>query len=88
MMLWSMLFLKRDYLAIMPQYFSYPGLIFLVYAYLSYLKISTRRILWTVLILASLPEFMIEASSAQTNLIIGFLLFCSFYLFFYGCKRK
>ena len=88
LMLWSMLFLKRDYLSILPQYLSYLGLIFLVYAYLNYLKVSTRRILWTVLILASLPEFIIEASSTQTNLIIGFLLFCSFYLFFYGVKEN
>lgn len=87
-MLWSMLFLKRDYLAILPQYLAYLGIIFLVYCYLKYLKISTKRILWTILILASLPEFIIEASSAQTNLIVGFLLFCSFYLFFYGVKEN
>ena len=88
LILWSMLFFKRDFLAIMPQYLSYLGIIFLVYAYLDYLKISKKRIMWSILILASFPEFIVEASSTQTNLIVGFLLFCSFYLYFYGVKEK
>ncbi|MCK7502911.1 MAG: glycosyltransferase family 39 protein [Desulfobacterales bacterium] len=86
--MWSMVFLKKDYLASMLQYLSYIGCIFLLYAFLAYLKISTRRILWSVFILACLPAAIIEAASSQMDLIVAFLLFASFFLFIYGLKEN
>jgi hypothetical protein len=88
LILWSMIFLKGDYLAQMPEYLSYIGCLFVLFNFLSYLKISTRRILWTIFILASLPAVIIESMSCQTNLIIAFLLMCSFYLFIFGIKEN
>ena len=88
LMLWQMVFLKRDYLAILNQYLAYWGCILVLFSYLSYLKISMRRILWTIFIVASLPAVILESSSAQVDLIIAFLLFSSLYLFVYGIKEK
>ncbi|MDD3014852.1 MAG: hypothetical protein PHC34_14210, partial [Candidatus Gastranaerophilales bacterium] len=88
LILWSMVFLKRDYLAQMPEYLSYIGCLFILFSFLSYLKISTRRILWTVFILASFPAVIIESMSCQTNLIIALLLMSSLYLFIYGVKEN
>ena len=88
MNLWPMIFLKRDYLAVMNEYFAYWGCLFVLFAFLKYLKFSTKRILWAIFILASLPAVILESSSAQTNLIMGFLLFCSLYLFVFGTREK
>jgi hypothetical protein len=87
-MLWSMVFLRRDYFSILPQYFAYLGCIFILFSYLSYLKISMTRILWAVFILASLPVVILESTSAQNNLIVAFFLFVSFYLFVYGVREN
>jgi len=88
LILWSMVFLKRDYLAQMPEYLSYIGCLFVLFSFLSYLKISTRRTLWTIFILASLPAVILESMSCQTNLIIAFLLISSLYLFIYGVRES
>jgi hypothetical protein len=83
-----MVFLRRDFLAVLPEYLSYWGCILVLFSFLSYLKISTRRILWSIFILASLPAVIIESASTQTNLIVGFLLFSSLYLFIYGVREQ
>jgi hypothetical protein len=87
LILWPMIFLKRDYMAIFPEFLSYLGCIGLIWLYLSYFKVSVRRILWAILIFGSLPAVILEASSVQTNLLVAFLLFCSFYLYIYGIKE-
>jgi hypothetical protein len=88
LILWSMVFLKRDYLAQMPEYLSYIGCLIILFGFMSYIKISTRRILWAIFILASLPSIILESMSSQTNLIIAFLLLSSLYLFIYGVKER
>ncbi|OGI31282.1 MAG: hypothetical protein A2287_05480 [Candidatus Melainabacteria bacterium RIFOXYA12_FULL_32_12] len=88
LILWSMVFLKRDYLSIFPQYLAYLGCIFTIFTYLRYLKVSTRRILWTIFILASFPAVILESTSAQTNLLVAFFLLVSLYLFIYGVKEN
>lgn len=88
LILWSMVFLKSDYLAQIPEYLSYIGCLFILFSFLSYLKISTRRILWTIFILASFPAVILESMSCQTNLIIAFLLMSSLYLFIFGVKEN
>ena len=87
-LLWSMVFLKRDYLAIFPAFLSYFACLGLVSVFLKNLNISVKRILWTVLILGSLPIMITEASSAQSDMFIGFLLFSSFYLFYFSLKNQ
>lgn len=86
MMLWSMVFVKRDYFTIFPAFLSYFGCLGVIGAYLNTLKISPERILWVLLIVASLPIMILEASSCQSDLFVGFLLFSSFYLFYVGLK--
>ena len=88
MILWPMVFLKKDYLAVMNEYLAYWGCLFVLFSFLKYLKFSTKRILWTVLILASLPALILESTSTQTNLIVAFLFLCSLYLFVFGTKKK
>ena len=88
LILWSMVFFKRDYLAQVPQYLAYIGSLFLIFSYLKLLKISAQRIVWTLILFASLPAVIIESSSTQNNLFAGFLLLCSFYLFVFGLKEK
>jgi len=88
LILWSMVFLKRDYLAQLPQYLAYLGCIYIMFSYLSYLKISIQRILWTIFIFASLPAVILESMSCQTDLLIAFFLFSSFYLFIFGVKEN
>lgn len=88
LILWSMIFLKRDIFAALVQYWAYLGCIFMAFTYLRYFKFSIKRILWTIFILASLPAFIVEASSTQTNILVAFFLFCSFYLFVYGIREN
>ncbi|MCK7516036.1 MAG: glycosyltransferase family 39 protein [Desulfobacterales bacterium] len=57
-------------------------------AFYHILKSQRARILWSIFILASLLMLILESSSAQTNLIMGFLLLSSFYLFVFGVKEN
>ncbi len=88
MILWSWTFLKRDSLALFPSFLSYFGCLGLVFGYLKYFNISTRRILWVLLIIVSLPIFLLEATSAQSDLFMGFLLLASLYLLVYSIREK
>jgi len=88
LIMWPMAFLKRDFLAPIVQYLAGIGVLGVLYFCLRYLKVTIRRSLWTVLIFASLPAFIVEMSSTQTNLLLGFFLICSFYLFMRGVKEN
>ena len=88
MMLWSIIFLKDDLLAQFNQYLAYAGSLFLTFTFLRYLKFSTRRTLWVIFILASLPAVILESCSTQTDIVIAFLLLCSLYLFIYGAREE
>ena len=87
MILWSMIFVKRDYLALFPAFFSYLGSLTLIGVFLNSLNFSAKRILWVLLIVGSLPILILESSSMQNDLFMGFLLFTSFYLFFIAVKE-
>lgn len=87
-LLWPYVFLKSDYLALFPAFLSYFGCLGVVGVFLRDLKISYKRILWVLLILGSLPILLIESTSTQSDLFIGFLLFTSFYLFYYSVKNN
>lgn len=85
---WPMIFIKRDYMAGLSQYFAYLGNLFVLFSLLSYLKFSYRRILWAVFILASLPAIILQSSSTQNDTVLAFFLFSSLYLFLYGIREK
>ncbi|EKE03565.1 MAG: hypothetical protein ACD_20C00183G0003 [uncultured bacterium] len=88
LIMWPMIFIKRDYLAALNEYIAYWGCILVLFTFLRYLKFSVKRILWAIFILASLPAIIIESTSTQTNLIVAFFLLCSLYLFVYGAREK
>ena len=44
--------------------------------------------MWAVFVFASLPEIILQSSSTQNDLVLGFFLFASLYLFIYGVREK
>ncbi len=87
-LLWILMFIKKDFLLGLVQYLSYFACLFSIYSFLSYLKLSAGRILWALLIFASLPGIVVQASGTQNHLTPGFLLAASLYLFIYGIFEK
>jgi len=79
-----MMFLRKEIFLQVSQYLAGFAGIFVIYNFLSYLKFSTRRILWTIFVFASLPAIIILFSSTQDHLVLAFFLFASLYLFIYG----
>lgn len=86
--LWPLVFIKKDFLAGMVQFISFLGSLWVLSGFLTYIKISKKRILWAVFIFASLPEIILQSSSTQNDLVLGFFLFASLYLFIYGVREK
>ncbi len=84
LLMWIMLFIKKDFFLGLVEYGAYLASIFTIYNFLSYLKISMSRNLWTIFIFASLPAVIINSSGTQNHLFLGFLLLASLYLFIYG----
>ncbi len=86
--LWPLVFIKKDFLAGMVQFLSFCGSLWVLSSFLTYLKISPKRILWAIFVFASLPEIILQSSSTQNDLVLGFFLFASLYLFTYGIREK
>lgn len=86
--LWPLVFIKKDFFAGMVQFISFCGSLWILSGFLSYIKISNKRILWAVFVFASLPEIILQSSSTQNDLVLGFFLFASLYLFIYGVREK
>lgn len=84
LMLWSMIFTKGDWFVTYPYYFSYIGIIIVLWAFLSLLNISVERKLWTVFIFASLPIVIVQSSSILIDIMVAFFIFASLYLFYCG----
>ncbi|EKE02294.1 MAG: hypothetical protein ACD_20C00402G0024 [uncultured bacterium] len=88
MILWPQVFFKRDYFSIFPAFFSLLASLSVIFIYLRNLKISLKRILWVIFIVGSLPIVVLESTSAQSDLFMGFLMFSSFYLFYLSVKNN
>jgi len=86
--LWVLVFIKKEFLAGMTQFVSFLGSLWVLSSFLSYIKISKKRILWAVFIFASLPAIILQSSSSQNDFTLGFFLFASLYLFIYGIREK
>lgn len=87
LLMWPMVFIKRDFFAQFTSYLAGMGVLFVAFNSLRSIGLSFRRSLWTVLILTSIPAFILELYSTQTNVIVAFFLFASLYLFIIGVKE-
>jgi len=85
--LWILLFIKKDIFSGILQFSSFCGCLWVLYSFLAYLKLSAQRILWAIFLFASLPAIIIQSSSTQNDLVLGFFLFASLYLFIYSLKE-
>lgn len=82
--MWSIIQLKSDILIKLVNYASYIVSLFVLYAFLGLVNATVKQKLWAICMLGSLPLFIIEASSLQTNLPVGTVAFIAVYLLFYG----
>ncbi len=85
---WTYIFFRTDYFSIFPAFLSYIGSLGVVGLFLNDLKLSMRRIIWVLLILASLPIMILMATGTINDIFVGFLLITSFYLFYYAVRNK
>jgi hypothetical protein len=84
LLMWNMLFIKKDFLMGLTQFSCFAGIIYVLYAFMTWLKFSTQRILWAIFIFAAIPGVIVQSSSTQNDLVLGFFLLTSIYLCFYG----
>lgn len=85
---WVLLFIKKD---VFFGFFSFVGFllsIISVYNILGYLGFCTRKKLWVIFILSSLPSVLVQASSTETDIIIAGLVSSSIFLFWYALKNN
>lgn len=83
---WVMVFIRKD---IFLSFFSFVGLILSIvsiYNILGFLGYCTRKKLWVIFILTSLPSVLVQASGTETDIIIAGLVTSSLFLFWYGVK--
>lgn len=84
---WVLALAKRD---VFLGFFSFVGYllsIISVYNILSYLGFCTRKKLWVIFILSSLPSVLVQASSTETDIIVAGLITSSIFLFWYALKN-
>jgi len=84
---WVLLFVRND---VFLGFFSFVGYllsIISVYNILGYLGFCTRKKLWTIFILSSLPSVLVQASGTETDIIIAGLVTSSIFLFWYALKH-
>lgn len=84
---WVLLLVRRD---VFLGFFSFVGYllsIISVYNILSYLGFCTRKKLWVIFILSSLPSVLVQASGTETDIIIAGLVTSSVFLFWYALKN-
>lgn len=84
---WVLIFLKDDWFLGLFSFFGYFISIFVLYNFLGALNFCERKKLWSVFIFSSLASVLVEASSTETEIIIGGLVLASIFLYFYGVKE-
>lgn len=85
---WVILFIKKD---VLLGFFSFVGyLISIISAYniIGLLGYCTRKKLWVVFILSSLPCVIVQASGTETDIVIAGLISSCFFLFWYALKNN
>lgn len=85
---WVILFVKTD---VFIGFFAFTGYllsIISIYKILGYCGFCTRKRLWTVFIMSSLPSVLVQSSSTQTDIIIAGLIASSIFLFWHALKNN
>ncbi|MDD3236504.1 MAG: hypothetical protein PHV37_00225 [Candidatus Gastranaerophilales bacterium] len=85
---WNILFFKEGVGLGLLSFSAFIVSVIALYSFLKELHFSTRKMLWSVFIFSSLASIVAQASSTETDLLLGALVFCSVYLFFIGAKEK
>lgn len=84
---WVMVFIKKD---VFLSFFSFIGFllsIISIYNILGFLGYCTRKKLWVIFILSSLPSVLVQLSGTETDIIIAGLITSSIFAFWYGIKN-
>ena len=86
--MWVMLFLKNDFGL---TFVSFAGFLFSIvslYKVLSLFGFCERKKMWSVFILCSFASVIAEASSYETDIVIGGLVLCGIYLYLNAIKER
>ena len=86
--MWVMVFLKNDFGL---TFVSFAGFLFSIvslYKILTLFGFSERKKLWSVFILSSFASVIAEASSYETDIVIGGLVLCGIFLYLDAIKER
>ncbi len=87
LILWTVVFLKSDFLANLVQWLSYIGVGFVVYGVSNTLGYGHRSSLFSALIYLSLPMVVLQSSTTQNDLVVTFFTISAFYFLHGGFKE-
>lgn len=85
---WLLLFVKRDLFIGFFAFIGYLISIISIFNILGFLGFCTRKRLWVIFILSSLPSVLIQVSGTETDIIIAGLVTASIFLFWYALKHN
>ncbi len=83
---WVFLFFKQDWGIGFFSFCGYVLAIFNLYQILGELNFATRPKLWAVFMISSMTSVIVEASGAETDVLLGGLLLSAIYLFIRSVK--
>ena len=85
---WVILFLKEDWFIGLFSFFGYLLSVISLYNFLGALNFCERKKLWSVFIFSSFASILTEASSSETDIIIGGLILSGILLYYYGVREN
>lgn len=85
---WVLLFLKNDWALGIFSFLGYFASLFSLYNILALFRFSERKKLWSVFILSSFASLIAEASSIETDVIIGGLILSSILIYLTAIKER
>lgn len=85
---WVLVFLKDDWFLGLFSFLGYTMAVVSLYNILGVFGFCERKKLWSVFIFSSMASILVEASSTETEIIIGGLVLASIFLYLYGVKEN
>lgn len=85
---WVLVFMKDDWGISFFSFFAYIASCVTLYNLLGFFKFSKRKALWSVFVLGTLASVLSQATSSETDLLIGALVLVSIFLYLFGLKEK